>query len=211
MRLRTELSRRSMQTALDAFNASMGRVRALHALQVTLYNQLTAVVDLTDILRAELMMAVSAFDYFVHELTRLGMLESHRGTRPQTDAFKRFQLPISSLNDLANPTTAEKTLESIVREKHGYLSFQKPDSIADAVRLYSSVKLWEEIGVECGEDPRAAKAAFQLIIERRNQIAHEADLDPSYPDQRWPIDAALVEDAFTRIDKVANAIFAVSV
>lgn len=189
----------------------MDRVRALHALQGSLQNQLTAAVDLTDILRAELMMAVSAFDHFVHEMARLGMLESHRGTRPQTDAFKRFQLPISSLGDMANPAMAEQTLDTIVREKHGYLSFQKPENIADAVRLYSSVKLWDAIAGECGEDPKVAKAAFQLIIERRNQIAHEADLDPSYPDQRWPIDQVMVENAFDRIEKVADALFKVTV
>lgn len=200
-----------MQTALDAFNKSMSRVHALHALYVTLSAQLTAAVDLSDILRAEIVMAVSAFDYYVHELCRLGILESHNGARPKTDAMARFQVPMSALPSLANAVTAEQALDALVREKHGYLSFQKPDSIADAVRLFSTVSLWKAVAVECGETPQVAKSAFQLIIDRRNQIAHEADLDPSYPDQRWPIDVTLVEDAFARIEKVANAIFTVAV
>jgi hypothetical protein len=40
-------------------------------------------------------LAVSALDYFIHELTRIGMLESWVGTRAQTDALQRYQLPLS--------------------------------------------------------------------------------------------------------------------
>lgn len=200
-----------MQTALDAFNNSMVRVHAMHSLYKSLSVQLTAAVDLSDMLRAEIVMAVSAFDYFVHELSRLGMLESHQGLRQKTDAMLKFQVPVAALGNLANAATTEQALDAIIREKHGYLSFQKPDNIADAIRMFSSVQLWNAVAGQCGETPQSAKAAFQLIIDRRNQIAHEADLDPSYPDQRWPIDAALAEDAFARIEKVANAIFVVSV
>lgn len=200
-----------MQTALNAFNSSMARVHALHSLYKSLSVKLTVAVDLSDMLRAEVVMAVSAFDYYIHELSRLGILECHSGARPRTDALSKFQIPMSALENLANASTAEQTLDAIIREKHGYLSFQKPDSIADAIRMFSTVQLWQAVAAHCGETPQAAKSAFQLIIDRRNQIAHEADLDPSYPDQRWPIDAPLVEDAFARIEKVAVAVFAVAV
>ena len=136
--------------------------------------QLTAAVDLTDILRAEIVMVVSAFDYYIHELCRLGIIESYKGNRTQTDALSRFQIPMSALANLSNAATAEQTLDAIIREKHGYLSFQKPDSIADAIRMFSTVQLWNAVAAECGETAQTAKSAFQLIIDRRNQIAHEA-------------------------------------
>jgi len=60
-----------MKKAICDFEASMARVRALHALQGSFAKRLTVAVDLSDILRAEVVLAVSALDYFVHELILL--------------------------------------------------------------------------------------------------------------------------------------------
>jgi hypothetical protein len=62
-----------------------------------------------------------------------------------------------------------------------------------------------------GLPAQAAKASLTLIVDRRNKIAHEADLDPSYPGQRWPIDTAMVEDIFDKIEAISRAIYKVSV
>lgn len=200
-----------MQTALNDFDDSMQRVRTLHALHAAFANQLTTAVDLTDILRAEVVLAVSALDFFVHELTRLGMLECWSGARLETDAFNRYQLPISAINDLSNPSAAQQILDAEIRTKHGFLSFQHPDKIADAIRLFSSVNLWEDVGTSLGRSAKDVKASLILIIDRRNKIAHEADIDPSYPGQRWPIDTAMVERIFDELDLIVRAIFAVTV
>jgi len=50
-----------------------------------------------------------------------------------------------------------------------------------------------------------------LIVDRRNQIAHEADLDPTNPGARWPINALLVDDTVDFIEKVGDAIYEVAV
>ena len=189
----------------------MARVRALHALQGSFAKRLTVAVDLSDILRAEVVLAVSALDYFVHELTRLGMLESWSGDRAQTDAFQRFQLPLSMARGLSNPAAARQILDAEIRSKHSFLSFQHPDRLADAVRLFSEVKLWEEVGKEMGLPAQVAKSSLILIIDRRNKIAHEADIDPSYPGQRWPINIPLVEGIFDQIEAIGRAIFKVAV
>lgn len=74
-------------------------------------------------------MAASAFGYYVHELCRIGILESRNGARPGTDAVSRFKVPMSALPNPATAATAEQALDALIREKRGYLSFQKPDSI----------------------------------------------------------------------------------
>lgn len=196
-----------MRTAFDAFEASMRRVRELHALHGSIFELLTNAVDLSDILRSEVVMAVSAFDFFIHELVRLGMLECFSGKRPRTAAFNRWSLPIGAFEDLSDASSAEQRLDAEIRERHGFLSFQQPEKVADAIRLISEVKIWEEVSVILGESVQHAKDSFKLIIERRNKIAHEADLNPSYPGQLWPIDAAMVEMIFNRIESVARAIF----
>ena len=48
-------------------------------------------------------------------------------------------------------------------------------------------------------------------MDRRNQIAHEADLDPTNPGARWPISGQLVDDTVDFIEKLGNAIYKVTV
>ena len=188
----------------------MARVRQLHALHHSFSKQVTAIVDLSDLLRAEIVLAVSALDYFIHELTRLGMLECFDGTRPVTDAFNRFSLPIGGAEQLASAATAKVFVEGEIRSRHSFLAFQHPDKIADAIRLFSGVKLWEEVAKELGTKADDLKTSLKLIVDRRNKIAHEADIDPSYPDQRWPVDQPMVENILKSIEDIARAIFKVT-
>lgn len=198
-----------MQAALELFEKSLARVRELHGIYEAFSNQVTSAVDLSDMLRAEVVLAVSAMDHFIHELTRLGMRLSWSGARPKTDAFNRYSLPISAMTGLADPNSAEAILDAEIRLKHGFLSFQHPDRIAEAIRLISTIVLWDEVGKELGRSPKELKTSLTLIVDRRHKIAHEADIDPTYPDLRWPIDATLVLKMIDEIEIVGRAIFKV--
>ncbi|MEK7454641.1 MAG: HEPN domain-containing protein [Pseudomonadota bacterium] len=200
-----------MQSALDAFNSSLARARHMHGLHNSLNIALTVAVDLTDILRAELVMAVSALDHYVHELTRLGMLECWAGTRVKTEAFNRFPLPIATTALLTSPATSMAALDNAIRTKHNHLSFQQPEKIADAIRLFSSSSLWDEVAAHIGSAPKTLKATLAIIIDRRNKIAHESDVDPSFPNQRWPIEPLMVENMVNDIEKIGHAIHAICV
>lgn len=72
-----------MQSAIDQFNISITRVREIIAIHHFLDSQSTKVLDISDILRAALVLAVSALDYYVHEVVRIGMIEIHLGVRPE--------------------------------------------------------------------------------------------------------------------------------
>ncbi len=200
-----------MQSAFDEFTYAIGRARHLHGLHAVLGATLTVAVDLSDMLRAELVMAVSALDRYVHDITRIGMLECHSGGRLKTDAFNKFQVPLASSIAISTPATASVALEAEIRAKHSYLSFQHPDKIADAIRLFSRVSLWEAIGSTMGLPAADAKATLGLIVDRRNKIAHEADIDPSYPGQVWPINSSMVEGMVNDIESIVRAIHATCV
>jgi hypothetical protein len=195
-----------MQAALDAYEDAILRVHALHALHGSLSAQVTPALDLTDILRAEVVLSVSAFDFFVHELTRLGMLAIFAGTRAPSDAYQRFQIPMKTASSLS-----EQSFDAEIRSKNGYAVFQHPDKISEAIRLISSIDLWELVAIELGTDKKAIKSAFSLVVDRRNKIAHEADRDPSYPSTLWPIDRSQVDYILGFVDRVAHAIFKVVV
>lgn len=196
-----------MQKASEVFHGNLERVRALHGLFRSLSNQVTPALDLTDLLRAELVLTVSALDQFVHQLTLTGMLEIWDGQRPLTATYQRFQVPLGDAAVFSSPAAGRSRLEIEIRERHGYLAFQQPDKIADAIRHVSGVDLWKEVGAMIGNSPNDVRAKLRLIVERRNKIAHEADIDPSFPGQRWPISALDVEDTLGFVENVGGAIY----
>lgn len=198
-----------MHNAIQHFRANIERVRALGGLYMALSNLTTSAVDATDLLRAQIVMAVSALDNYIHEITRIGMLEVFDGSRPHTNAFLRFQVTIDAAMVGLSSGGGSSWFESEIREKHSYLSFQHPDKIADAIRLFSSCELWSSVASELGLPIQDIKTNIRLIVERRNKITHEADLDPSYPGIRWPIHPADAKDAGDFIEKICEAIHSV--
>ncbi|HBO96887.1 MAG TPA: hypothetical protein DE315_02365 [Candidatus Omnitrophica bacterium] len=199
-----------MHSAIQEFRSNIERARALGGLYVALSGMTTPAVDATDILRAQMVSIVSALDQYVHELTRLGMLEVFNGLRPPTDAFLRFQVTIDAVM-VGLKTGGSLWLEEEIREKHGYLAFQHPDKIADAIRHFSPCELWSAVAFGLGLSVNDVKTRLKLIIDRRNKIAHEADLDPSYPGVRWAISYQDIESATNFIENLCEQIHVVVV
>lgn len=246
-----------MQSALDQFRISIGRVRDLIAIHNSVKAQATSALDVSDILKASLVLVVSALDYYIHEVVTLGMIEIHCGQRPEPSppsntsksAFSRFEISlsaarqerimaidiaswleneiqqsygstfiqeshtISSLIAIISTTILNKFnnnvswLENEIRETLSYKSFQQPDKIADAIRLISDKKLWDEVAVKMGRPTKDIKQQLSLIVDRRNKIAHEADIDPTFNiGNRWNIDELLVNDAVDFIEQVVENI-----
>ena len=245
-----------MQSALDQFRISIGRVRDLVALHNSVKAQATGALDVSDMLRAALVLAISAVDYYVHEVVILGMLEIHRGNRseptpsPNTtqSAFSRFQVSLGGARqdrlttiDIASwleaeiqqtqgyeflqqsytvsnliPTISSRILdklnntswlESEIRERLGYQSFQQADKIADAIRYISNKKLWDEVALQMTKSAKDIKQQLNSIVDRRNKIAHEADIDPTFNiGSRWNINELLVGDAVDFIEILVESI-----
>ena len=218
-----------MLSPIEQFRENITRVLVLDGVHTALDNTTTAALDLTDLLRAQIVMIVSALDLYIHEITRVGMLEVYNGNRLQTDAFLRFQVTLESamqgialvmqsiLDANEDDTDKEewlddKWLDSEIRERHSHLSFQRPKNIADAVRLFSSCELWRSVAEQLNLDAEVVKNQLGAIVKRRDQIVHEADLIPDYPGTvtRWPISPADVASTLDFIQDVCEAIDIVS-
>ena len=81
---------------LEQSRENIERVRSLGRLYDVLSQQATSLPDLTDLLRSQIVLVVRALDHFIHEITRVGMLEVYSGKRPQTPAFLRFQVTMEA-------------------------------------------------------------------------------------------------------------------
>jgi len=245
-----------MQSALDQFRISITRVRDLIALHNSVKAQATGAPDVSDMLRAALVLAVSALDYYVHEVVTLGMLEIHRGQRSEPtpsanttqSAFSRFNVSLGGARqerlaaiDIASwlETEIEQThgyaflqqsytvaalipaisssvvnrlnnaswLEDEIRERLGYQSFQQPKKIAEAIRYISDKNLWDEVANKISRPAKDIKQQLNSIVDRRNKIAHEADIDPTFNiGNRWNIDEVLVGNAVDFIEQIVESI-----
>lgn len=197
-----------MHPLLVQFLANLQRARDIAALQSALSAQTIPVLDLTDLLRASLVLQVSALDALAHEIVRHGMLEAHAGVRPRTPAFDAFGV---TLADLQRASAGQAGwLEDAIRRAIGWRTYQQPDKISEAMALVSPVKLWEEVGKKLGRPAADIRKQLTAIVDRRNKISHEADLDPSFPGTRWPISLSDVTDSAVFLEDVGRAICALT-
>lgn len=195
-----------MIAPISQFKQNIDRVRNIHATYNILNIQTTEVIDVSDVLRVELVLVVSAFDYYVHEIVRQGMLEVFQGKRVETPSFRKFTVSLECLREaISNPSTFD-WLENEIIMRNSWKSFQQAEKVAEAIRLISDISLWVEIANKLGKNSTDLKSTLNLIVDRRNKIAHEADMDPTYPGIRWPIGEVMVEDAIEFIEEIVETI-----
>jgi len=198
-----------MYKTIQHFRANISRVKEIGGLYDALSGLTTSIIDASDLLRSQIVMTVSALDHYIHEITRFGMLEIFDGKRTPTEAFLKFQISIETLQLTISAGVSSSLLENEIREKHSYLSFQHPDRIADATRLFYPSPLWPDVASILSTPVNDVKTRLKLIVERRNKIAHEADMDPSYPGTRWPITKHDVQTTINFIEKLCESIHSI--
>jgi hypothetical protein len=114
---------------------------------------------------------------------------------------------ISKSNSILNRLNNSSWLEDEIRERLSYQSFQQPEKIADAIRQISDKKLWDEVASKMSKPAKDIKQQLTLIVDRRNKIAHEADIDPTLNiGNRWYIDESMVGDTVDFLEQVVESI-----
>ena len=179
----------------------------------------TGILSVDEILRSEWVARVSALDLYVHELAAQRMLEIFEGLRQKTPAFEQLKIPYETMNRIRSAPSAVAASAAFDLEVRNHLSrktFQYPDDIADAIRLFSSIELWNEVAVNMGASlatkhnaAKQLKKDLSLIINRRNKIAHEGDLQPTQPRQPWAIDASELAFVKQTIEDIVGAFEAI--
>ena len=198
-----------MQEAIDQFRANLVRVRNLGRIADAPDSQTAQAQDLSDILRAEFVLAVSALDHFTHEVTRLGMLEAYRGEREKTPQFLQFRISVEGALRGTSENPSGEWLDDEIRARNGYRTFQNPDRIAEALRLVSDIRLWDAVAGRMDTPPEVVRGRLKIIVDRRNGIAHEADVNRSPYEGLLPIDRRMADDAVDFIERVGESIYAV--
>lgn len=203
-------------TPIAHFLSVWDRCNHLTAIHSYLATQLTAALNLDELFRAEWVSRVSAMDLYVHELVAQQMGEIFKGTRPTCPGFMRFNIAgevLMRIRLAPNLADESSAFDLEARSRLGFLTFQDPEKIAEGIRLISDIALWNEIAIyqgasaaSQGQKAKALKLELSLIVERRNKIAHEGDLQPGVPRIPWIVQRADLLHVSTVIRGIVDAI-----
>lgn len=179
------------------FDAVWMRCDNLSSVHAFMANKATQIVMAEEILRAEWVARVSALDLYVHELVCQRMLNVFLGKISKPKKFSSFQLPIGVIDEIRDATTncdAGIIFDREVRRQLSFVTYQYPERIADGIRMCSDVELWGDIALHQSgslsnkdECAKKLKKTLCAIVDRRNKIAHEGDMQPMAPKAPWPI------------------------
>lgn len=143
-------------------------------------------IDTSDLLRWQWVQCVSAFDKFIHDIVRIGMIETFQKARSATPKYNTFLIDLQTYADMYNlPLSAAMIFEREIIKKHGYKSFQEPDKVADALSyIWGASDKWNEISKKIGMNKNDCITFLKNIVIRRNQIVHEGDYVDAHSDRQ---------------------------
>jgi hypothetical protein len=170
-----------MLNAKGVFHRNISQANELGGLYDYLSTSVAIPEQFEDLLRSQVVNAVSAFDKLMHDLIRIGMVKIFENQRPSTSKYLSETIAIQHLPSLLASAVPPPPVrfEEIVREKLSKLSFQDPTKVADGLSyIWNEPQRWQQIALGLGMSDDEAKRKLRLIITRRNAIVHEADLDP---------------------------------
>lgn len=196
-----------MNNAYTQFLANTDKAVNLVNLAKVLDDMTSSAIDVSDIYRAAIVQVVSALDQFIHEIVRVGLLEIYKGTRKETASSANFPIPLSAVMQGA---IDEYWLDQRIRHMHSWKAFQDPDKIAEAIALICPTGLWDKVGKIIESEAKTLRIDLKAIVDRRNQIAHEADMHPINIGEYWPITRKDTENTIEKIKSVASAILDVT-
>lgn len=208
-----------MASPRDLFDEAWRRCDMLSVMYAYLSTRTTRVLHSEELLRAEWVARVAALDLYVHELVAQRMVEVFEGRRAETDAYKKFLLPNETLQRIRLATTPDDAISAFdleVRRQLSFVTYQSHESIANGIRMVSSVELWNAVATHLGSPPatvtkkaKALRGQLSMIVERRNKIAHEGDMQPAAPRLPWPISQADMRTVSSFILEIVGAIDAI--
>lgn len=170
-----------MHNARALFNTNIIAAKQAGSIYDYLTLSVTSPLSFDDLLRSQIVYSVSAFDKLIHDLVRIGMVETFTGSRPATAKYLNESISLKVHTNLVNTTfpPKEHIFEQALFQKFKIVSFQDPQKVADGLSfIWSETQKWQKIAGKMGLSESEAQKTLKLIADRRNAIVHEADIDP---------------------------------
>lgn len=166
-----------MTKAFDKFEANIASASILERIFEYLSKK-TLPFAPDELLRAEFVMLVGAFDCYVHDFVRERMVNAFDNPTLMADKTRQYKISLGVMMDImneSNPISRMQLLEGEIKKIESAYSYQSSTSVEHVLGLVGFKKIWKALWGEA--DAGTKKNQLDLIVRRRNQIAHEADID----------------------------------
>lgn len=165
-----------MISAKELFNKNIDDLSIL----TTIYDYLSnngVSLDTTELLRAEYVLCVSALDHYIHHRVRDGLINIFNSGTHDMGAVRISLKVVKLMMNENNIEERTKILDAELKNILSKDSYQSPSSIEAAFSLIDINKIWSKIANYTDYSADDLKKKLSLIINRRNKIAHESDID----------------------------------
>lgn len=202
--------------AYETFAANLASARNM----VTAGRSLDALgagsVDTGDLYRGAWVQAVSALDYFMHqEIKRRIVVIAQGPADERPEALAALKVTLGQAEDLrsGDMSPAELVLEA-VGQAIGRETIQKPEAISKYLRYVTNRDVWKGVArfvresspAHANVDVSVLKAGLTGIVERRNVIAHQADMLDSSSGIKSSLEADAADRAIELIELTVRGI-----
>lgn len=169
-----------MHNAYLIFRKNITEADALIGIYDYLNQTMGETLSFDDLLRSNIVYSVSAIDKLIHDLVRIGIVQSYIGNRPMTQQCEKEPIPITMVKQIIiGATPPEILIDQLIRDRLKFQSFQDPGKISDGLNLiWNEKQKWLKIANSMHLTEDHVKKRLRLIVTRRNAIVHEADIDP---------------------------------
>jgi len=136
---------------------------------------------LNELLRAAIVSIVSAFYRYCHELIAARIVKALSRAGNVSGTLLRFRIPVvEARKAILHAKKAKSRPMNLVRESVRSVlhedTFQRPDAVAKGLRMIGIDQLWTKCGAELGCEAKEVMKALNRIIDHRNRIVHEGDI-----------------------------------
>lgn len=162
-------------------------------------------MDGSSLLRAEYVLIISAFDNYLHRIVTAGVQNRFFGSEDICDGVS---IPLQAYRAVLNEENTEMQRAIFGEALKGVLekdSFQSPKNVEYALGLIGIKNIWSSISKGFNDTATNIKKSLSIMVKRRNQIAHESDMEASTAMAR-SISPQDVEDCRRFIGKLVSEI-----
>lgn len=189
-----------ISSSLRIFINGCDRANGLTAIYKYLITAAPKAMDADDLLRSSVVLCVSAFDLFIHDLYRTEIL--HRFISKKSCPKIKIPFNAAFLTGIEQITA----IDDQIRLENSYKSFVAPEKLGDCIRYFID-NPWDKISVILGTPSKTCRGQLKSIVDLRNRIAHEGDVNPNLGGvDLWPIYVEDVEASVTYLRKLGIAI-----
>lgn len=198
-----------MRNAYSTFEHNLNSVKTLHAIHEQ-FIQTYSALDLSEILRAEYVLTVSAFDCYLHDLvqSRMHAITFALEDEKLPSEYAKFKIPIGTLKLFltANEDDQKQILHAALKKSLSEFSFESPQTVERALGYIGINKVWKKVSVILEKEPEEIRKQLSLIIFRRNCIAHQADIANYTDETKQPIEREDVSEVIAYIETLVDSI-----